>query len=153
MPDSEAGKLLWSDSGCVSCVCHPVLSFPVSTDDFISPLSKQTSISEFSFFPPASNRCLSRESRSSWLPWLLTRRSLARSLAHSLTICLYQSRLSRFPLFHFFISLHLCLRPSLFPSLLAVCRLAPASHSAEKLVCPSGQIPDWPVTLLVPVWN
>lgn len=50
LPDFEAGKLLWSDSGCVSCVCHPVMSFQVSTDEFISLLSKQTSISEFSFF-------------------------------------------------------------------------------------------------------
>lgn len=78
------------------------------------------------------------------------------ALAHSLTICLYQSpslALPPFLLFHLPPSLSAALSNSVSPSLLAVCRLAPTTHSAEKLVCPCGRIPDWPVTLLVPVWN
>lgn len=37
-------------------------------------------------FSPASNRCLSRESRSSWLPWLPTGRSLAHNLSLSIPV-------------------------------------------------------------------
>lgn len=113
------GKLLWSDSGCVSCVCHPVLSFPLSTDEFISLLSKQTSISEFSFFqPPVIDACPVNPGR------LGSRGSRPAARSQSVFI---NPRLSRFSLLHFFISLHLCLRPSLFP-FFSPRSLPPRSH-------------------------
>lgn len=120
-PGSCSGRIRGAFLVFVTQLCR---SRSPRMSSFLCSLSRRPSLSFL--FSPASNRCLSRESRSSRFPWLLTGRSLTRSQS-----VFINPRLSRFPLFYFFISLHLCLRPSLIPSLLL------SSQSAALLPQPT----------------
>lgn len=133
---------------CIFCLYfHPVLSFQVSTGEFIYLVFERSS---FFGFSSSSNQYLSYESRSSWLLWLLSS-VLSPTLSSSLSISLASSPPLSLVLFVFFLSIPVSFFPPLYSR--SVFFLPLSSSPSWKITLPIWTEPWTAVTLLVALWN